>query len=71
MDTITKDFTAVIPFREISLPPLGSLASNILLFNLTVIAILLVPVSRESTISLYSLFRLPAPVHHDVRSCAY
>ncbi|KAK3951435.1 cytochrome P450 [Pseudoneurospora amorphoporcata] len=43
MDTFTKDFTAVIPFRGISLPPLGSLASSVLLFSLTVIAILLVP----------------------------
>ena len=45
MDALTKDFAAVIPFREIGLPPLGSLASNVLLFSLTVIAILLVPVS--------------------------
>lgn len=51
MNTFNKDFTAVIPFREINLPPLGSLASNVLLFSLTVIAILFVPVCRQSTAS--------------------
>lgn len=47
MDTFTKDFTSVIPFRGINFPPLGSLASNVLLLSLTLIAILLVPVGRN------------------------
>lgn len=54
MDAFTKDFTAVIPFWGASLPPLGSLACNLLLFSLTVFAILLVPVSLKTTISFYT-----------------
>lgn len=65
--------TAAIPFWKICLPSLGPPASNVPLFSLTVIAILLVPVRWESTTSFRTASSIHphAPVHHDVQFPVY
>ncbi|EGO51936.1 hypothetical protein NEUTE1DRAFT_132736 [Neurospora tetrasperma FGSC 2508] len=64
MITFTEDFAAVIPFWKICLPSLGPPASNVPLFSLTVIAILLVPAGGQRSFYVHEFHKKYGP---DVR----